>query len=195
MRLANPRSITISEGNFTLPADCRDLTKPENHSAEWLQRVPAKAGDCIIFTEALTRKTPCRPSLMVLKMRAALLLLLLLPDARGQDVSRFVRACCLANPVLILLQMGHCPGPRTTPAARSSVCPRQQAVRHSPFLKTSISTHARARVCVRSDKYSPRGTSYASSYYDETEYTYEDVTDRHRAILKPPSAMQWQPSL
>ena len=45
------------------------------------------------------------------------------------------------------------------------------------------------------DKYSPRGTSYASSYYDETEYTYEDVTDRHRAILKPPSAMQWQPSL
>ena len=32
------------QGNFTLPADCRDLTKPENNSAEWLQRVPAKAG-------------------------------------------------------------------------------------------------------------------------------------------------------
>ena len=37
------------QGNFTLPADCRDLTKPENNSAEWLQRVPAKAGDCIIM--------------------------------------------------------------------------------------------------------------------------------------------------
>ena len=47
----------------------------------------------------------------------------------------------------------------------------------------------------RPDKYSPRGTSYASTYYDQAEYTYEDVTDRHRAILKPPSAMQWQPSL
>ena len=69
------------------------------------------------------------------------------------------------------------------------------AGRPSLSLFEDLDLNARARVCVRSDKYSPRGTSYASSYYDETEYTYEDVTDRHRAILKPPSAMQWQPSL
>ena len=62
----------------------------------------------------------------------------------------------------------------------------------SLFEDLDLNALVRARV---TDKYSPRGTSYASSYYDETEYTYEDVTDRHRAILKPPSAMQWQPSL
>ena len=93
--------------------------------------------------------------------------------------------------MLILLQMGHCPGPRTTPAARSSVCPRQPSI-NAPFEDLDLNG---VFVAGGLDKYSPRGTSYAASYYDETEYTYEDVTDRHRAILKPPSAMQWQPSL
>ena len=44
--------------HFALPeamrrvADMRDLD-----GAEWLQRVPAKAGDCILFTEALMHTT------------------------------------------------------------------------------------------------------------------------------------------
>ena len=100
----------------------------------------------------------------------------------------------VSTSVLILLQMGHCPGPRTTPAARSSVCPRQPSI-NLPFEDLDLKLVSCFVCGARPDKYSPRGTSYASSYYDETEYTYEDVTDRHRAILKPPSAMQWQPSL
>eukprot|EP01047_Picozoa_sp_COSAG01_P033582 COSAG01_NODE_2477_length_7615_cov_7.259609_8_plen_52_part_00 len=35
----------------------RDLSSATNYDAEWLQPVPAKAGDCIIFTEALTHGT------------------------------------------------------------------------------------------------------------------------------------------
>eukprot|EP01051_Picozoa_sp_SAG22_P035965 SAG22_NODE_17173_length_310_cov_0.781991_1_plen_76_part_10 len=43
-------------------------------------------------------------------------------------------------------------------------------------------------------KYSPHGTSWSSQYYDETEYdVYPDMTDRMRAILKPPSAHTWAP--
>ena len=35
----------------------------------------------------------------------------------------------------------------------------------------------------------------SSQYYDEAEYEgYPDLTDRHRAILKPPSAHTWQVS-
>jgi hypothetical protein len=43
-------------------------------------------------------------------------------------------------------------------------------------------------------KFSPHGTSWSSSYFDEQSYEdYPDVTDRQRAILKPPSAHVWQP--
>lgn len=43
-------------------------------------------------------------------------------------------------------------------------------------------------------KFSPHGTSWSAQYYDEDHYArYPDVTDRHRAILKPPSAHVWAP--
>ena len=43
-------------------------------------------------------------------------------------------------------------------------------------------------------KYSPHATSWSGQYYNQDEYArYEDVTDRHRAILKPPSAHTWVP--
>jgi ectoine hydroxylase-related dioxygenase (phytanoyl-CoA dioxygenase family) len=44
------------KGNEPMPAELRDLTKPENNGAPWLQTMSAKAGDAIIFTEALTRE-------------------------------------------------------------------------------------------------------------------------------------------
>ena len=44
-------------------------------------------------------------------------------------------------------------------------------------------------------KFSPHATSWAATFYDERDYEqYEDLTDRQRAILKPPSAHVWQPS-
>ena len=43
-------------------------------------------------------------------------------------------------------------------------------------------------------KFSPHGTSWSSTYYNEEDYEiYEDLTDRQRAILKPPSAHTWSP--
>ena len=43
-------------------------------------------------------------------------------------------------------------------------------------------------------KFSPHGTSWSSQYYSEDDYEgYPDLTDRQRAILKPPSAHLWSP--
>jgi hypothetical protein len=38
-----------------LPHEWGDMSNPNNIDAEWLYKVPASAGDAIVFTEALTQ--------------------------------------------------------------------------------------------------------------------------------------------
>lgn len=50
-------------------------------------------------------------------------------------------------------------------------------------------------LCTHTDKYSPHGTAWSTRYYNEDDYAmYPDLTDRQRAILKPPSAHLWFPN-
>ena len=41
-------------GHIRLPQEWGDMSNPNNVDAEWLYKVPASAGDAIVFTEAIT---------------------------------------------------------------------------------------------------------------------------------------------
>jgi hypothetical protein len=42
-------------GHMKLPQEWGDMSNPNNLDAEWLYKVPASAGDAVVFTEALTQ--------------------------------------------------------------------------------------------------------------------------------------------
>ena len=67
-------------------------------------------------------------------------------------------------------------------------------LRESVWRRVQSDTWVRG-LCTHTDKYSPHGTVWSTRYYNEDDYAmYPDLTDRQRAILKPPSAHLWFPN-